>query len=418
MTKRNYFILAFFALALVAVSLGSCSKEDEDVPTPPEPPVEEPAEVATNAEHYYIVGKVYEAGKALDGVTVSSSGKEATTGSDGAYQLTVDKKGSYTVTFAKTGYITVSASATIAANASLFGSAVLEQTLTAKNDPVSVGVDGAIIEEAKKAVSLDIPAGALGETTEISVTDFVPGATAIAGNSTNAVLMALDFEPSGLKFDKKALLKVVNPLGANVHFGEVSHVISSSATPGQSTGNATYNPETNTYEYEIDGFSQHQFQIPTAVGGATEGTEAAGTIDVNNLGNNAVKTETIQLPVTLGWELVGDLASLILAQYPSIGSDAATTLAAAFSGIVTGTLGTLAGTSTTTVSTPYNVSGDTRATLQILTVTTVFNLSFPLVVNGTPSTFNVPVRNYLGSKLSEKFEFGPNQKQHSGGSGQ
>ena len=196
MKKKNFWsaVLAMGLAATLSVGFVGCSDDDE--PTP---------EIVTDnpldKEVYYIAGKVTEGGKSLEGVEVSTSGKSVKTAADGTYQLAMDKVGTYVVTFAKDGYVTVTADAVILSGTPKHGSVALSQTLTslAASVTVSADKDAVVYDERTHVAELHIPAGAVPEDTDITMTEYVKG---VKVEGDHASLSTINCTPDGLEFGR------------------------------------------------------------------------------------------------------------------------------------------------------------------------------------------------------------------------
>ena len=219
MKKKNFWsaVLAMGLAATLSVGFVGCSDDDE--PTP---------EIVTDnpldKEVYYIAGKVTEGGKSLEGVEVSTSGKSVKTAADGTYQLAMDKVGTYVVTFAKDGYVTVTADAMIPSGTPKQGSISLSQTLTslAASVTVSADKDAVVYDERTHVAELAVPAGAVKEDTEITMTEYLKGAKA---GADHASLSTINCTPDGLKFEKSVEVTVKNATSNAISFADVKHFV-------------------------------------------------------------------------------------------------------------------------------------------------------------------------------------------------
>jgi hypothetical protein len=282
---------------------------------------------------------------------------------------------------------------------------VLSQTLTAKNPPVLVTAEGGVVQQ------LSIPAGALAAETEIGVTEYtdVSVCETSVPNSINAPVTTFNFEPDGLEFVKSATLKIPNPLGTS-HFGKLTHLVLKNGQWTES-GEVVFDPETNSYTYELQGFSNHSFTVPSTLSTTPSASETIGTVEINNLGNQAVLTKEIPASQKYGWVSVGPQAA------PSeSGASGETAALTAMASVV---LGGNSGTEEISYTFPYTVSGDTKATIEIVAETSNVNISFPVIrSDGASAPSGVSVKKYTGTKILIKLEYGSSWTDHSGGGAQ
>jgi hypothetical protein len=82
-------------------------------------------------------------------------------------------------------------------------------------------------------------------------------------------------------------------------------------------------------------------------------------------------------------------------------------------------MGSAPGTGQLNLNIAFNVSGDTKATVNSVADVYIADFSFPVILaNGTLSFLNVPVKKYVGTSVTTTFVYGPANTNHSGGSGQ
>ena len=388
--KKEFLLLShtlFMALCF-SVVFSSCKKDEEPAP-----------EIAVNETAFYIIGEVLSEGKSVDGVTVKTADTEATTDSKGLFELKLTKKGDYSVSFSKNGYIPVSSEVTISSDADNKSSVTIRQALTQRNSSVKVNPDEeAVVKDDKAGVSISIPAGAVKEPVDISMTPFTPGEKKKANGATSASLISLNMDPDGLKFEKPVDILLDNPMG-DVAFGNLKHMVEENGSLKE-VGSVSFDKEKGSYKATLTGFSNHSFTIPatTSVGGS--GTEALQTIVIDNLGSPAVKSESVTVNQKLGWTMDGDA--------PGSAAD-----------VVSSLMGSAPGTTETSVSMSFNVSGDTKQTIEFLAKTEKYTFSFPIInANGDAETINVSVTKYTGSEVNVTDQLGSSHTDHSGGSGQ
>jgi hypothetical protein len=395
MKKIRFVPFAFlmFAICVVGISLSSCSKEEKKVTPPAE---------AVNEEVYYIVGKVLEDAVGLENVSVTTSGLEAKTDAQGFFRLSVAKKGTYSVSFTKDGYVSETSKATIASDAGIFSSVVLSQTLTAKNPPVVVTTEGDVVQQ------LTIPAGGLTAPTEIGVTEYTDVSVSETSdpNSVNAPLATFNFEPDGLEFAKPATLIIPNPLGTS-HFSKLTHLVLKDGQWKES-GDAAFDPQANVYIYELQGFSSHSFVVPSTINTASPTEEVISKVEIDNTGNQAVLTQDVEVTQKYGWENQGPQHA---PGEPGV--------SAALTAMTSVVLGSSSGAEEINYTFPYAVSGDTKATIEVVAESSEINISFPVIrPDGTLSPYGVSVKKYTGTRIVIKLEYGSSWTDHSGGGGQ
>lgn len=409
MKKNNFWAagLAMSLLATMSVGIISCS-EDDPKPTIVENPLD--------AEVYYIVGKVSQGTAALEGVKVSTTGAEVTTAADGAFQLEVKKKGDYQVSFTKSGFVTVSADATIASDAAKRSSVALLQALTKANAPVSVKPDqeAAVSGGEKSATTLNIPAGAVKAATDITVTEFVPGAKKA---STQANLSTINCQPDGLTFEKPVKVIVKSQTSSAIYFADVIHSVEKSGV-WTKVGNASYDKASNGYATELTGFSNHSFGPSYTVVAKGSSSEDLGEFVIDNLGNMSSKEGDVTGKQKMGWIIDGDLNALLKAQFPALSATDLENLAASINGAIASTKGVPAGVSESTVSMgKANVSGDMKMTVKFLASVKQTAGTFNFMYQDKPASFSVPVKTYNGVNTQITYQKGSSHADHSGGSG-
>lgn len=358
-------------------------------------------------------------GQSVEGVAVSTSGQSATTGADGQFELKVANKGDYVVSFAKDGYVPVTAEATIGTSASNRSSTVIKQYLIPRNTPFSISPDkDQVVGYDDAGISLSIPAGAVTETTDISITPFIPGARKLTDGPIYAGLITMSLEPDGFKFAKPIEIAQKDFTGGAVNFGTLKH-IEDESNVRVLLENVAYVPVSQSYKTPLSGFSTHilAVEINTTAGGTA--TESLGTKTIDNLGVSTSKQESIAIPKKYGWTFDGDLASLIRAEYPSLTTPAAVGLFAHISTAINSLMGSAPGVGDITVTESFRVSGDVSLSLEILAVVEKYTFTFPLTfANGSTDQFSVAVTKYTGTQLKPTYTYGSTHTDHSGGGGQ
>lgn len=407
--KTRILLFACFVLVFgVSIGLTSCKKDD--APTP---------EIVKDEVAYYIVGEVISDEKPLDGVTVSASGQEATTGADGTFELKVTQKGDFNVSFAKTGYITVTAEASIASNAQSKTSTAIRQTLTKKDDPVTIQPDEDVtITHDHTGITLFAPAGSVKEPVDITMTSFIPGMKKIKSGSASLSLATLNLEPDGLTFENPIEISLANPAGEAVRFGNLKHAIERSSSQ-EEVDDVTYDNEANAHKMALSGFSNHAFVIAATIGAPASTTELLDTKVIDNLGKMSAKSETVSMTQKYGWTMDEGLAATLKASYPVLTDASVNSLVASFTTAVSSVMGSTPGTGELSLSIPFYVSGDTKLTIEFLARLETITFSFPLIfVDGGLEWVNVTAKRYTGTDVRTTYQYGSSHTDHTGGSGQ
>jgi hypothetical protein len=404
--KTRILLFACFVLVLgVSIGLTSCKKDDAPKP-----------EIVPDEVAYYIVGEVISDAKPLDGVTVSTDGQEATTGSDGKFELKLTKKGDFNVSFAKTGYITVAVGTSIASDGSK-GSVAIRQSLTKKSDPVTVQPDEDVsIEHSNTGVTLYAPAGSVKEPVDVTMTSYIPGVQKITSGSTNVSLAALNLEPDGLVFENPVEVTLANPAGNMVRFGNLKHVIERNGSQ-EEVDDVTYDSATNMYKITLTGFSNHAFIIGATVAAPPITTELLDTKVIDNLGNMNAKSEIVSMTQKYGWTMDENLAANLKASYPVLTDASIDGLVASFTTAVSSMMGSTPGTGELSLMIPFYVSGDTKLTIEFYAQIEVKTFTFPLIfVDGGLEWVDVSAKRYIGTEVRTIYQ--PGSSHHTGGSGQ
>lgn len=357
MKTKNYGTLCLLAATLVigGMTFNSC-KDDEESPVPEI--VENPLE----KEAYFITGKVTDGTNPLKEATVTTGNLSVKTDADGGYQLEVDKKGSFDLNFEKDGYIAIKGQVTIDSKAAKGAIVSYSQALTKKAEPVKV--DPA--KESKVAPSTDldvtIPAGAVKEETEITMTPFVPaadkeaqkaaekvvssGATTPVTVSTTMSLASINCEPDGLKFEKPVEVKLkASEAAGGVYFTKARHYVN-----GADNGTANYDASSNSYVITLNGFSVHEVKVATDLS-VSAANESLHSEVIDNIGKTAPVSKKITFKVKQGWKIASKSAGVT--------GDVEAKLMAA----VTNTLSSKEGVSETEMEKEVAVSGDVKMTV-------------------------------------------------------
>lgn len=399
-------VLAMGLAATLSVGFVGCSDDDEPTPEIVENPLEKGG--------YYIAGFVTDGTNGLEGVTVKTNGAETTSGAGGAFQLAVKATGAYKVEFSKEGFVTVTSAAEIASGAKANAVVALNQDLTKVNPSVTVGSDGMELVEASKEIStLSIPADALKENAEISITEYTPG----AGLSANQLsLSTLQCTPDGQVFEKPVVVSVKNGTSSDIYFADVKHWTEKNGTWVEE-GEASYDAAKNAYVAEMNHFSNHAFGplCEVRLGQVRENTVSTAVID--NLGKmNAVEQE-ITMTQRSGWEVSGSLEAQLSNAFSGLSSSDVRALAVSLERSLVKIQGTASVVRESTVSLgKAQVSGDMKMTVDFVETTRTSTISFGVFYRLQYVKASVEIVNYLGCTPRISYEYGASHPGHSGGS--
>ena len=317
----NKYLTGAFAFALLlstSVSLSSCKDEDEVTQTP--------EQVETKIEAY-VSGRVMEMGKPLADVTVASGDVTATTDSEGNYTLAIGNAGTVTVTASKEGYMSSSSQVTaVAADVTS-----LDFELTPQNASVSLTPDGGLdlLESRDEYTTLSFEAQSVTTATEVSITEF----TTRAEIDNLGALSAIYCTPDGQQFEKPVKIKVARNTSSDLYFANMKHYVEDNGT-WKAESDMTVDPETGEYTGELTHFSNHAFGVEATWSAKAASTEAGASQEFDNRG----KLSAIQVPLTVesknGWEIDGDLASIVRSALSGVSESDATALATELSRMV------------------------------------------------------------------------------------
>ena len=408
MKKKNFWS-AVFAMGLAAtLSVGFVGCSDDDEPTP------EIVENPLDKEVYYIIGKVTEGEKALEGVEVSTSGQSVKSAADGTYQLAVGKTGAYGVSFAKEGYVAVSAEAVIPAGTSKQGSVALMQEMTALAVSVTVPTDKEteVYDERSKKAVLTIPAGAVEKETVVTVTEYQKGAT---GSAEQASLSTINCTPDGLKFQKGVEVTIKNVTSSAISFADVQHFVEK-GNAWEKVGDVDFDAARNVYTCVLNGFSNHSFGPACSTKDAGSSMEELTTVTIDNLGKmNAVEQE-VNGKQKIGWMIEGNLKQLLASEFPALSSADLDNLANQLNDVIASTKGAAAGVE----EIPYSlgtakVDGDLKMTIKMEAKKSLTTFSVRFNYQGGVVPFGVTVATYTGVSTTITKEGGVSHPDHSGG---
>lgn len=404
-TKKWMVVIAIGLTAVVGLGISSCSNDE------PEPEI---VQNPLDTEVYYLAGSVTDGADAVEGVEVRTSDAKATTAADGTYQIAVNRKGTqYTVSFSKDGYIPVSAEAAIPSDAVKSSIVALDQQLTPANKAVTVSPEDEVeIEEARREVtSVVIPAGAVKETTEISITEYTAGAKT---SPEHISLSTVNCSPDGLTFEKPVEIRVKNATTNAISFADVKHYVEKDGV-WQEEGNASFDKNQNVYTAQLTGFSNHSFGpgCETKEGGAS--FEETGTMDVDNIGQMEATEKAISAKQKTGWQIEGDLSESVSSQFVGLNASDVSGLVSTLNHAIASIKGTSSGLKETEVSLgTAKVSGDTKMNIVLKARKLVNTLTFYLYYKGERKPFQVNVVTYTGLYPYITYTYGEQHTDHSG----
>lgn len=304
--------LLLLAASLVLIGCGDDDKEPEIVVDPVEETVE-----------YYIEGKVTADNAALSGVNVTAGDITTTTDDNGQYSVTVKEKKTYTMSFTKDGYKSIDdATVQIAGNATNRSLATLNVTMNKEGEKVSVEPEKEIVvtekgEDATDAVTaMTIPAGAVAEATEVSVTPYVetkaatetPGTKEAAISMTNIAITS----SQDVTLNEDVTLSVANASPSNEYYFDEVEVYEKA--PARAAGDwkkyadAVFDKMTNSYQTTIEKGNSLNKEFSVRVKSeknvsATKNDEVLKEGSYSNAGNMSATTFEIPYIAKLGWEI-------------------------------------------------------------------------------------------------------------------
>lgn len=318
---------SFFKVALLLIAclgLTSCGKDDKD-PEIVTDPVGESVE-------YYIVGKVVANDAALSGVTVKTGDATATTDDKGQYSVTVKDKKAYTVSFAKDGYMTITdAQTTVASDATNRSMVTLNITMSKEGVKTTVNPEKAITvtekgegEQQEATAAVAIPAGAVTEATEISITPYVAASDAAnesVGTKEEAVAMTNIAITSSkdVKLNEDITLAVNNKASNDSFFDEVEVYKKSTARAAgdwEKLSDADFDKTSNSYKVTIEKGSslsgEYSIRIKSSrTVGATKTNEINKEESKSNAGNmNAINNYTFSYEAKAGWDFTSSVSGV------------------------------------------------------------------------------------------------------------
>lgn len=111
------------------------------------------------------------------------------------------------------------------------------------------------MHERTHVAELAVPAGAVKEDTEITMTEYLKGAKAEADHAS---LSTINCTPDGLKFEKSVEVTVKNATSNAISFADVKHFVED-GNAWKEMGTAVSMQTVMFYACSLDGFSNHSF---------------------------------------------------------------------------------------------------------------------------------------------------------------
>ena len=391
-----------FALALVwgtGVAFSSCKDEEKVNPD---------VEIVETELGTYVSGVVTDGSTALSGVTVTAGDASATTDASGAYMLPVSA-GAVTVTASGDGYVPVSRSVTVAETAVTtldfeLANRNASQTLTPESDL-------AMEESIDKITTMTFPAGAVTENTEIAITEYRAETEADNVGAISVVYC----EPDGQEFLEPVRVEIDKTTSPEVAFADMKHYVQNEQGNWVEEGDVTV--EDNLYVTSLRHFSNHAFGAAATWSGRTESSEEDDVIEIDNIGNVSAITSEVSVSARSGWEVDGDLSSIVSAALSGVSASDAEALASDLNRMLRNAKGTTSNVGTHNVSLgSVQVSGDTRATISVQQRFASSSMQVDVLFRGNRVAVTIPVREYLGASMTVSYTYGDLRPDHSGGS--
>ena len=393
-------------LSATTLSMTACSDDDE----------ERTPEIVTDplAENvaYYIVGRTMEGTTPLSGVTVSVDGQESVeTDNSGLFRISVNGKQTYTVKATKDNYLGMTATVSIPNNAENRSSVTANFVLTPKATTATLPANNneAVIDETGEVetiasieeAGIQVPANKVETNTDVTVTPY------LASNSATTSIMNMYIETSN-EVQANAIKLAVRNASSQYNFTNVEVYKESDMSRAESQlGEAVYNTETQTYQYELQEGTlegDYSFRIDAARQESGEQSEpikdAENTVD--NSGNfNAMNNVTINYSAPMGWEYV-------TAPESTVGNDP---ICEQINNAIVASEGPQ-GVYNVNYSEQTSISGNHILYWNVESTYKTINYTFNLN-NG--QTVTVTVKKYTGTKFDYRIE---NANGHSGGGSQ
>lgn len=398
MKKNVMKTLVFALLVSTGFTLGSCDDEKEVNPD---------VEIVNTELGAYVSGIVTDGSAPLSGVTISAGSQSATTDANGAYTLPASA-GNVSVSASLDGYI----SATRSVEVGKTSVATLDFELTPRNDSQTLTPDNElqIEEQIDKITSMTFPAGSVSENTEVSITEY----RAMTQPDNVGALSVVYCEPDGQEFAQPVRVEIAKNTSDEVAFADMKHYVQNADGKWVEEGDVTL--EGDHYVTELTHFSNHAFGAAALWSAASGQDGESTTIEIDNLGSLTATSQNISVSAHSGWEVDGDLASIVSAALSGIGQSDAAALATDLHRMIRNAKGTSANASSRTVSLgTVEVSGDTRATITVTQRVVSRTMSVNVIFRGSTVTVAVPVIEYGGADMSVSYEYGDLRPEHSGG---
>ena len=398
MKKNVMKTLVFALLVSTGFTLGSCDDEKEVNPD---------VEIVNTELGAYVSGIVTDGSEPLSGVTISAGSQSATTDANGAYTLPASA-GNVSVSASLDGYI----SATRSVEVGKTSVATLDFELTPRNDSQTLTPDDElqIEEQIDKITSMTFPAGSVSENTEVSITEY----RAMTQPDNVGALSVVYCEPDGQEFAQPVRVEIAKNTSDEVAFADMKHYVQNADGKWVEEGDVTL--EGDHYVTELTHFSNHAFGAAALWSAASGQDGESTTIEIDNLGSLTATSQNISVSAHSGWEVDGDLASIVSAALSGIGQSDAAALATDLHRMIRNAKGTSANASSRTVSLgTVEVSGDTRATITVTQRVVSRTMSVNVIFRGSTVTVAVPVIEYDGAEMNVSYEYGDLRPEHSGG---
>lgn len=398
MKKNVMKTLVFALLVSTGFTLGSCDDEKEVNPD---------VEIVNTKLGAYVSGIVTDGSTPLSGVAISAGSQSATTDANGAYTLPASA-GNVSVSASLDGYI----SATRSVEVGKTSVATLDFELTPRNDSQTLTPDNElqIEEQIDKITSMTFPAGSVSENTEVSITEY----RAMTQPDNVGALSVVYCEPDGQEFAQPVRVEIDKSTSDEVAFADMKHYVQNADGKWVEEGDVTL--EGDHYVTELTHFSNHAFGAAALWSAASGQDGESTTIEIDNLGSLTATSQNISVSAHSGWEVDGDLASIVSAALSGIGQSDAAALATDLHRMIRNAKGTSANASSRTVSLgTVEVSGDTRATITVTQRVVSRTMSVNVIFRGSTVTVAVPVIEYGGAEMNVSYEYGDLRPEHSGG---
>lgn len=398
MKKNVMKTLVFALLVSTGFTLGSCDDEKEVNPD---------VEIVNTELGAYVSGIVTDGSAPLSGVTISAGSQSATTDANGAYTLPASA-GNVSVSASLDGYISATRSVEVGKTCV----ATLDFELTPRNDSQTLTPDNElqIEEQIDKITSMTFPAGSVSENTEVSITEY----RAMTQPDNVGALSVVYCEPDGQEFAQPVRVEIAKNTSDEVAFADMKHYVQNADGKWVEEGDVTL--EGDHYVTELTHFSNHAFGAAALWSAASGQDGESTTIEIDNLGSLTATSQNISVSAHSGWEVDGDLASIVSAALSGIGQSDAAALATDLHRMIRNAKGTSANASSRTVSLgTVEVSGDTRATITVTQRVVSRTMSVNVIFRGSTVTVAVPVIEYGGAEMNVSYEYGDLRPEHSGG---